>query len=173
MGTVVDLRTLLRIRRELRRRRKTVVFTNGTFDILHRGHVEYLAAARREGDVLVVGLNSDASIRRIKGPCRPINPARDRACVLASVGSVDYVCVFGEDTPARLIGRLIPDVLVKGSDWNTKDIVGADVVQRHGGKVKRVRLTPGRSTTGMILRILRAHGVRRLRIPEQPQRKGL
>ncbi len=172
MGTVVSLRRLLRIRRELRRRRKAVVFTNGTFDILHRGHIEYLAAARREGDVLVVGLNSDASIRRIKGPSRPINPMRDRACVLASLRSVDYVCIFGEDTPARLIDRLIPDVLVKGADWSKRDIVGADVVESHGGRVKRVRLTPGRSTTATIARILRAHGVRRVHIGEQPQRKG-
>ena len=172
MGAIVSLRALLRIRRELRRRRKSVVFTNGTFDILHRGHCEYLAAARSEGDVLVVGLNSDASIRRIKGPSRPINTMRDRACVLASLRSVDYVCVFGDDTPARLITRLIPDVLVKGADWSKKDIVGADVVERHGGRVQRIRLTPGHSTTATIARILRAYGARRVRIPEQPQRKG-
>lgn len=171
MGTIVTLRRLLRIRRRLRRERKTVVFTNGTFDILHRGHVEYLSSARGKGDVLVVGLNSDASIRRIKGAGRPINTLRDRACVLASLRSVDYVCAFGQDTPADLITRLLPDVLVKGADWSKTDIVGADVVERHGGRVKRIPLTPGRSTTAMILRILRAYGARRVRLPDQPQRK--
>ncbi len=172
MGTPVSLRKLLRIRRKLRREKSTVVFTNGTFDILHRGHIEYLAAARREGDVLVVGLNSDASIRRIKGPGRPINAVQDRACVLGALRSVDYICVFGQDTPARLIASLLPDVLVKGADWSKNDIVGADVVERHGGRVKRIRLTPGRSTTATIVRILRAYGGRRVRMPVQPQRKS-
>ncbi len=172
MGPLVSLRELLRIRRKLRRERKTVVFTNGTFDILHRGHIEYLAAARKEGDVLVVGLNSDTSIRRIKGPSRPINPVKDRACVLGALRSVDYICVFGQDTPGHLIERLVPDVLVKGADWAKNAIVGADVVERHGGRVKRIRLTPGRSTTGTIARILRAHGMRQVRIPVQPQRQA-
>jgi D-beta-D-heptose 7-phosphate kinase/D-beta-D-heptose 1-phosphate adenosyltransferase len=171
MGMAVKLPRLLRVRRRLRREGKTVVFTNGTFDILHRGHIEYLAAARKQGDVLVVGLNNDASIRRIKGPGRPINPTRDRASVLAALESVDYVCVFSQDTPAALIARLIPDVLVKGADWSKKDIVGADLVEQHGGRVARIRLTPGRSTTGIITRILRAHGVRKVHIPAQPQRK--
>lgn len=171
MGATVTLRQLLRIRRRLRREGKTVVFTNGTFDILHRGHVEYLAAARHRGDVLVVGVNTDASVRRIKGRSRPINPLRDRACVLAELRSVDYVCAFGEDTPADLIALLLPDVLVKGADWSKNDIVGADVVERHGGRVDRIRLTPGRSTTAMISKVLHAYGVRRIRIPVQPQRK--
>ena len=171
MGAIVTLRKLLRIRRQLRRERKTVVFTNGTFDILHRGHVEYLAAARQQGDVLVVGLNTDASVRKIKGRGRPINPLRDRADVLAALRSVDYVCAFGEDTPAHLIHLLIPDVLVKGADWSKNDIVGADVVERHGGRVERIRLTPGRSTTAMMVKILRAYGAGGTRIPVQPQRK--
>lgn len=170
MGTIVTLRELQRIRRRLRRERKKVVFTNGTFDILHRGHVEYLEAARRLGEVLVVGMNTDASIRRIKGAGRPINPLRDRARVLAALGSVDYVCPFGEDTPARLIAGLIPDVLVKGADWSKNTIVGADVVERHGGKVARIALTPGRSTTGMILKILQTYGSGRKKLPPQPQR---
>jgi len=170
MGTTVTLRKLQRIRRQLRRERKTVVFTNGTFDILHRGHVEYLAAARGLGDVLVVGMNTDASIRRIKGAGRPLNPLRDRSRVLAALGSVDYVCPFGEDTPANLITQLVPDILVKGADWNKKAIVGADVVERHGGKVVRIVLTPGRSTTAMILKILRTYGSGRTRLPAQPQR---
>ncbi len=154
MGMIVTLPRLRRIRRQLRRQNKTVVFTNGTFDILHRGHVEYLTAARKLGDVLVVGLNTDASIRRIKGPRRPINRNRDRATVLAALSCVDYVCLFGDDTPLALIRALVPDVLVKGADWKKGEIVGADVVESHGGRVRRIRLTAGRSTTAMIQRIL-------------------
>jgi len=155
MGAVVSLRRLRRIRRELARKKKRVVFTNGTFDILHRGHVEYLAAAKALGDVLIVGLNTDASIRRIKGTGRPINPNLDRAAVLAALGSVDYVCMFGEDTPHRLIAALVPDVLVKGADWKKKEIVGKGVVEAHGGTVRTIRLTRGRSTTGILERVLR------------------
>jgi rfaE bifunctional protein nucleotidyltransferase chain/domain len=158
MGALVTVREMERIRRRLRRARKTVVFTNGTFDILHRGHVEYLAAARSLGDVLIVGLNTDASIRRIKGPTRPINRSRDRAAVLTALRCVDFVCLFGADTPRRLIGQLIPDVLVKGADWKADAIVGKDVVESHGGRVERIRLTPGRSTTNVIKRVLLAHG---------------
>ena len=154
MGRLVSLETMVRERRALARRGKRVVFTNGTFDIIHRGHVEYLAAARRLGDVLVVGLNTDASIRRIKGKLRPINPGADRAAVLAALGSVDYVVFFGQDTPAKLIARLLPDVLVKGADWKPEASVGADTVRAHGGRVRTIRLTAGRSTTNVITRIL-------------------
>jgi len=154
MGKIVSLRQLLHIRRTLARKRKKVVFTNGTFDILHRGHVEYLAAARAFGDVLVVGLNTDASIRRIKGNGRPINRNADRAAVLAALQSVDYVCFFGSNTPGRMIEALVPDVLVKGADWSIDAIVGRDVVERHGGTVKRIRLVPGRSSTSIIERII-------------------
>ena len=157
MKKIVTLPVLARIRARLRRRGKRVVFTNGTFDILHRGHVEYLAAARRMGDVLIVGLNSDASIRRIKGPKRPINREPDRAAVLAALGCVDYVCPFGDDTPYRMIRRLVPDVLVKGADWKKAEIVGSDVVRGAGGSVRTVRLTPGRSTTNVIARVLKAY----------------
>jgi len=157
MGRVMPLAALARLRARLRREGKRVVFTNGTFDIIHRGHVEYLAAARKMGDVLIVGLNSDASIRRIKGPKRPINRMADRAAVLASLASVDYVCVFGSDTPYTLIRRLVPDVLVKGADWKNKGIVGSDVVKGAGGTVRTVRLTPGRSTTNVIDRVLHAY----------------
>ena len=157
MGKIVSLPALTRIRARLRRQRKRVVFTNGTFDIVHRGHVEYLAAARKMGDVLIVGLNSDASIRRIKGPKRPVNRAADRAVVLAALASVDYICSFGEDTPYRMIRRLVPDVLVKGADWKKTEIVGSDVVKENGGSVRTVRLTPGRSTTNVIERVLRAY----------------
>ncbi len=155
MGRVLGIDRLVRLRKALARRGKTVVFTNGTFDILHRGHVEYLATAKSFGDVLIVGLNTDASIRRIKGAGRPINPNRDRAAVLAALASVDYVCFFGEDTPARIIGKVLPDVLVKGADWKPDAIVGRDVVERHGGIVRTVPLTRGRSTTGVIQRVLK------------------
>jgi len=158
MGRVVAVRSLSRLRATLRRQRRKVVFTNGTFDILHRGHVEYLQAAGRLGDVLIVGLNTDASIRRIKGKGRPINRNEDRAHVLAALGCVDYVCFFGEDTPYQLIRTLVPDILVKGADWKVNDIVGKDVVENHGGKVKTIRLTHGRSTTNTIERVLRVYG---------------
>jgi D-beta-D-heptose 7-phosphate kinase/D-beta-D-heptose 1-phosphate adenosyltransferase len=161
MGKVVGLRNLVRIRRQLKRNGRVVVFTNGTFDILHRGHVEYLAAARALGDVLIVGLNTDASIRRIKGPRRPINRGADRATVLAALASVDYVCFFTGNTPKRIIGALVPDVLVKGADWERESIVGGDVVEAHGGRVCRIRLTPGRSTTRIIERVLRNYSRRR------------
>ena len=143
------------------RQRKTVVFTNGTFDIVHRGHVEYLSAAKALGDVLIVGLNTDASIRRIKGEGRPINSNAERAAVLAALRAVDYVCFFGDDTPAAMIARVVPDVLVKGADWKPAEIVGRDVVKQHGGVVKTIRLTPGRSTTGLIHRILETSRVKR------------
>ena len=156
MGQVVGLRKLKGLRHSLRRRKKKVVFTNGTFDIIHRGHVDYLEAARTLGDVLIVGLNTDASIRRIKGKGRPINTTSDRARVLASLGCVDYVCTFGDDTPHKLIKALVPDVLVKGADWKIGDIVGKDVVEQHGGTVRTIRFTRGQSTTNTIERVLRA-----------------
>ncbi len=157
MGKVLSLPALRKVRERLRKQQKKVVFTNGTFDILHRGHVEYLTKAKALGDVLIVGLNTDASIRRIKGPQRPINTNRDRAAVLAALAAVDYICFFGEDTPQRLIAALVPDVLVKGADWSVNAIVGKDIVENHGGVVKTIRLTPGRSTTNVIRRILNAY----------------
>ena len=161
MGTIIGIRPLLKVRRRLRAQKKVVVFTNGTFDIIHRGHVEYLTKAKRLGDVLVVGLNTDASIRRIKGAGRPFNPNRDRAIVLAALSPVDYVCFFGEDTPKRIIDLLRPDVLVKGADWLKKDIVGRDTVEQNGGMVCTVRLTPNRSTTSIAERVLAAYNRRR------------
>ena len=134
---------------------RRVVFTNGVFDLLHRGHVEYLNQARAEGDVLIVGLNADRSVRRLKGPDRPILPAGERAEILAALSPVDAVVVFDEDTPAELIAALAPDVLVKGADWPADGIVGREVVEARGGIVVRVALTPGRSTTGVIDRVLR------------------
>lgn len=161
MGRIVSTQTMIRVRRRLRKDRKRVVFTNGTFDIIHRGHVDYLQKAKRLGDVLIVGLNTDASIRRIKGKKRPINPNADRAAVLAALVPVDYLCFFGENTPERLIKLLVPDVLVKGADWKVDRIVGKDIVERNGGRVRTIRLTRGKSTTGIISRVLKAYGARR------------
>jgi rfaE bifunctional protein nucleotidyltransferase chain/domain len=151
---VLSLTALVRVRERLRKNGEKVVFTNGTFDILHRGHVEYLTKARSLGDILIVGLNTDASIRRIKGKGRPVNRQGDRAVVLAALSCVDFVCLFGSDTPLHMIARLRPDVLVKGADWNIREIVGRDIVERSGGVVRTIRLTPGRSTTSIISRIL-------------------
>lgn len=154
MGRIVTLDELRSIREELRRNRKTVVFTNGCFDIIHRGHIDYLSKAKALGDVLVVGLNADTSVTRIKGSQRPIVPQEDRAVILASLSPVDYVCLFAEDTPMALINAIVPDVLVKGADWNIADIVGRETVERAGGKVATIDVVPGRSTTGIIERIL-------------------
>jgi rfaE bifunctional protein nucleotidyltransferase chain/domain len=129
---------------------KKVVFTNGVFDILHRGHIDYLAKAKSFGDLLIVGLNSDASVHRIKGPKRPIQSQADRAAILLALRAVDYVVLFSDDTPEKLISIVRPDVLVKGADYKMSEIVGAKLVQSYGGKVKRLRLTSGRSTTNII-----------------------
>ena len=128
------------------------MFTNGCFDILHRGHVEYLEQARRLGDHLVVALNSDRSVRALKGAGRPVNPEVDRAVVLAALASVDAVTIFDEDTPLELLRALLPDVLVKGGDYTIDTIVGSAEVRAAGGEVVVVPLVPGRSTTRMIER---------------------
>ncbi len=129
---------------------KKIVFTNGCFDIIHSGHVIYLNEANKLGDILVVGLNSDDSVRRLKGNLRPINNQLDRAIVLSGLKSVDYVVLFGEDTPYELIKLLKPDVLVKGGDYNTDDIVGADIVRSNNGKVVTIAFVEGKSTTNII-----------------------
>jgi len=134
-----------------------IVFTNGCFDILHAGHVRYLSAARQLGDRLVVGLNSDASVRRLKGPKRPVAPQDDRAEVLAALDAVDAVTLFAEDTPEELIGQLLPDVLVKGADWAVEQIAGAKAVIENGGAVLTVPLLEGRSTTGIIETIVQLY----------------
>lgn len=138
------------------RRRKTVVFTNGCFDLLHVGHLRVLEACREHGDILVVGLNADGSVKRLKGSLRPLQPLRERAELLAALRPVDYVTYFSEDTPLRLIRRLRPDVLVKGGDWAGTRIVGREFVR----KVVRVPLVRGRSTTGTIETVLKRYGRR-------------
>lgn len=153
MGLVIKLEELLIVRRRIKDEGKLVVFTNGCFDILHRGHVEYLQKAKALGDVLVVGLNTDNSVRRIKGSDRPVVEENDRAHVLAALSPVDYVCLFGEDTPYELIRALVPDILVKGADWPVEKVVGKDIVEAAGGSVKTIEFLPNRSTTGILERI--------------------
>lgn len=133
---------------------QTIVFSNGVFDILHPGHVRYLRDARALGDLLIVGINSDASVRALgKAPDRPINPEGERAEVLAALASVDAVVVFDEETPFEIISALQPDVLVKGADWGADAIVGRDVVEARGGKVVRIELAKGYSTTAILARV--------------------
>ena len=136
--------------KEIRNEHYNVVFTNGCFDVLHRGHVTYLAAARDLGDCLVVGLNSDASVKRLKGENRPINNENDRALVLAALSFIDYIILFEEDTPKNLIEQVKPDILVKGGDYKIEDIVGADFVQKNGGKVLTIPFVDGYSSTKII-----------------------
>jgi len=130
-----------------------IVFTNGCFDLIHRGHVEYLSAAKKLGDVLIIGLNSDDSVRRLKGIDRPINYEQDRAIVLDNLKAVDYVSIFDEDTPYELIRIVQPDVLVKGGDWAIEDIVGSDIVLERGGEVRSLKFIEGKSTTDIIEKI--------------------
>ena len=137
----------------LRAQGKRVVFTNGVFDLLHPGHVRYLQAARDQGDALVVGVNSDRSVRANKGPSRPIVPEAERAELLAALACVDAVVVFDEETPAEIIKRVQPDVLVKGADWAADQIVGRDTVEARGGKVVRIPIEPGWSTTGILEKV--------------------
>ncbi len=133
---------------------KVVVFTNGCFDLLHRGHVRSLAMAKALGDVLIVALNSDASVTALKGPGRPILPAEERAEILAALAAVDYVTIFDDLDPGRIIAELGPDVLVKGGDWTPDQIVGREIVEDRGGKVVALPLVPGSSTTAIIRRII-------------------
>lgn len=132
---------------------KRVAFTNGCFDIIHRGHVSYLAQARDLGDLLVLGLNSDSSVRRLKGPTRPVNDEESRALVLASLECVDYVVLFDEDTPYRLIDAVQPDILVKGGDYQIDQIVGYDIVKARGGEVLTLPFVDGFSSTSIINRL--------------------
>ena len=146
---------LIRIRKNLKKEGQKVVFTNGVFDILHRGHVEYLEKAKSLGEVLMLGLNTDASVNKIKGSNRPVMGQDDRAIVLAGLSSVDYICFFEEETPANLIRQLIPDILVKGGDYRIDDIVGRETVEANGGKVVTIDLVNGQSTTSLIEKMVK------------------
>ena len=157
LDRIFDVQQLVERRAQWRREGKRVAFTNGCFDILHAGHVALLNAARAQADVLIVGLNDDASVSRLKGPARPINPERERALVLAGLRAVDGVVHFSEDTPLNLITALAPDVLVKGGDYSESTIVGADFVKAQGGRVMIVPLVAGQATTRVVEKI-RAKG---------------
>ncbi len=135
---------------KLQKAGKRVVFTNGCFDLLHAGHVTYLEKARKLGDLLVVAVNTDESVRRLKGPSRPVNSTQDRMTVLSALGFVDRVTFFAEDTPLELIQKLSPKILVKGADYKKDQIVGAEWVEAHGGKVKTIPLVKGKSTTSIL-----------------------
>lgn len=153
-GTKIkNLSGLLKALRALKKRGKIIVFTNGCFDILHFGHVMYLERAKGKGDILVVGLNSDSSVKKIKGPKRPLANESDRAKTLAALACVDFVTVFKEKTPLKIIKAIKPHILVKGADWKNKDIVGKEIVEKGGGKVITVKLASGRSTTNLIKKI--------------------
>lgn len=147
---VLSLDAGVELVKHLRSSHQRIVFTNGVFDILHPGHVRYLQAARNEGDALVVGVNSDRSVRAIKGPTRPITPERERAEILAALSCVTAAIVFDEDTPAEIIRSIQPDVLVKGADWAADAIVGRDTVEARGGRVVRMPIEQGWSTTSIV-----------------------
>ena len=153
---IIDRGELLRVRAELRAARRRLVFTNGCFDILHVGHVRYLAAARRLGDALLVAVNSDRSVRALKGEGRPVVSEAERAELLAALASVDFVTVFDEESPRRLIAELLPDVLVKGGDYGLEEIHGREEVEAAGGRVLALPFIEGASTTSVIERVRRA-----------------
>jgi rfaE bifunctional protein nucleotidyltransferase chain/domain len=141
-----------------REKGKTIVFTNGCFDLLHLGHLKYLTEARNLGDILIVGINSDDSIRKIKGDKRPLSPETDRLQMLAGLECVNYVTIFSETDPYQLIALLKPNILVKGGDWEIDKIVGKDLVEKEGGKVFAIKLTPGYSTSKLIEKIVARYG---------------
>ncbi len=157
---IKTLEEMVRIRARLREDGKRLVFTNGCFDLLHVGHVRYLNHARSLGDALVVAVNSDGSVRRIKGEGRPILPAAERAEVLSALACVDYVFIFDDPTPREVIDAIIPDVLVKGADWGISEIVGRETVEKSGGVVLNIPLVEGSSTTGLIRKVLDRFGSR-------------
>jgi D-beta-D-heptose 7-phosphate kinase/D-beta-D-heptose 1-phosphate adenosyltransferase len=148
---LVDRSLLVRLLEHDRRLGRSIVFTNGCFDILHAGHIQYLAEARAQGDLLVLGLNTDASVRRLgKGDDRPINDEASRAAVLSALACIDYICLFDEDTPLELIQAVVPDVLVKGADYKPEAVVGREFVEARGGRLHLAPLVPGKSTTNIL-----------------------
>lgn len=153
---IISRTALKKILDDLKEKGKRIVFTNGCFDILHYGHVKYLEDARRQGDVLVVGLNSDKSVKKIKGQNRPIVNQNDRSRILAALESVDFVVIFDGETPSEIIKYLLPNILVKGGDWDKKEIVGSDVLNKTGGKVIVIPFVEGKSTSNIIDKIKNA-----------------
>ncbi|MFP5518591.1 MAG: D-glycero-beta-D-manno-heptose 1-phosphate adenylyltransferase [Bdellovibrionia bacterium] len=150
MGQVLRQHQIEEFLAPLKSQAKKIVFTNGCFDLLHVGHVRYLQEARKLGDILVVGVNSDASVKRLKGPTRPIQTEEDRAEILAALECVSFTILFEEDTPYELIKKVMPDILVKGGDWKVDQIVGSDLVMQKGGQVFSLQFVDGKSTTKLI-----------------------
>lgn len=150
---VLTRKEFQKIRQDIKEKNLKLVFTNGCFDILHRGHISYLNEAKSLGDVLIVGLNSDSSVRKLKGNNRPYNNENDRAFVLDNLKAVDYIVIFSEDTPYDLIKNIKPDFLVKGGDWKEKDIVGSDIIKENGGKIISLKYIDDYSTTSLIEKI--------------------
>ena len=150
MSSSISLSELKAFRSKLKAEGKKVVFTNGVFDLIHSGHVDYLSKAKKLGDILIIGLNSDDSVKRIKGDKRPILKQEERAFILSNLKPVDYVILFDEDTPQKLISEIIPDILVKGGDWSVEKIVGKEVVEKNGGKVINIEFVNDQSTSKII-----------------------
>ena len=155
---IITRRRLQALVKKLRVKGSRIVFTNGCFDLLHIGHIRYLEKAKSLGDILIVALNSDRSVRRIKGPQRPIISERERAEVIAALGCVDYVILFHEPDPQNIIADLLPDILVKGGDWSKDNIIGRDIVQAKGGKVVTIPMVPQASSTNIINSIIKKYG---------------
>lgn len=153
-NSILEKEELVKVRKELKKSGKKVVFTNGCFDIIHAGHVDYLVKAKSFGDILVVGINSDSSMKRIKGNKRPIITEEERSFIVSNLKPVDFVTIFDEDTPYELIHEIIPDFLVKGSDWNIENIVGRDIVEANGGEVKTIDFVTDQSTSKIIKKII-------------------
>ena len=157
MGIILAIDELISIRKAIKNNNKKLVFTNGCFDIIHKGHIDYLNESKKLGDYLAVGINSDASVRALKGAKRPILPQNERAFIISSLIAVDFVCIFDEETPLKLIESVIPDFLVKGADWSIDNVVGKETVESNGGKVMTITLTPNKSTTNLIEMILKTY----------------
>ncbi|MCW8812068.1 MAG: D-glycero-beta-D-manno-heptose 1-phosphate adenylyltransferase [Ignavibacteriaceae bacterium] len=157
MNSEISLSDLKAVRIKLKASKKKVVFTNGVFDLIHAGHVDYLSKAKSLGDVLIVGINTDDSVRRIKGDKRPILKQEERAFIVSNLKPVDYVVFFDENTPEKLISELIPDILVKGADWAVEKIVGRDIVEKNGGEVKAIDFVNNQSTSKIIDLILKRY----------------
>lgn len=150
MSSATSLTEIKKIRSKLKTEGQKIVFTNGVFDLVHAGHVDYLSKAKKLGDVLIVGLNSDDSVKRIKGDRRPILKQEERAFIISNLKPVDYVVLFDDDSPEKLISEIIPDILVKGADWSIEKIIGKDIVERNGGKVMNIKFVNDQSTSKII-----------------------
>jgi len=153
MGQIINRNEIVDLAKSIKNENKTIVFTNGCFDILHIGHVRYLKESAKHADVLIIGLNSDSSVKRLKGPTRPINNELDRAELLSELGFVDYVVIFEEDTPSNLLEEIKPDIYTKGADYTLETLAEADVVIKNGGRVEFINLVEGKSTTNIIKKI--------------------